>query len=242
VTQSSPTNRHLRKVRAVSPTVAWAVGDDGVIIHTADGGANWRLQNSATTEVLLGVGATSPDVAWVVSSRSIRKTVNGGATWAAQAPPASRWFPYSVVTMSDPYQCVVLRSGDGGASWTTSAPPRCAGLWGLHPASATSAWTAGQHVDSSPAVYRTTDGGGTWTDAATGFPAGTNAVLFAIGGAEGTLWAVGTRGSVTASHDGGVTWAPQVANTGDELWGVAASSRRRVWAVGQYGTILHATP
>src|SRR5262249_56356193 len=40
--QSSGTTARLRGVNAVSATVAWASGSDGVYLRTTDGGANWQ--------------------------------------------------------------------------------------------------------------------------------------------------------------------------------------------------------
>src|SRR5829696_7400493 len=50
-----PTGRTLNAVDMISPTEAWAVGQTGTIIHTADGGSNWAVQNSGTTEPLNAV-------------------------------------------------------------------------------------------------------------------------------------------------------------------------------------------
>ena len=52
-------------------------------------------------------------------------------------------------------------------------------------------------------------------------------------------WAVGARGSIIATEDGGGHWTPQTSSTSNDLLGVAfAADGRRGWAVGLNGSIL----
>ncbi|MFQ6007489.1 MAG: YCF48-related protein, partial [Candidatus Zixiibacteriota bacterium] len=46
--QTSGTSNDLRDVFFVDSKKGWAVGNSGVILYTADGGANWTVQNSNT--------------------------------------------------------------------------------------------------------------------------------------------------------------------------------------------------
>ena len=36
----------LRRIRALDPLTAWAVGESGTILHTVNGGATWKPQTS----------------------------------------------------------------------------------------------------------------------------------------------------------------------------------------------------
>lgn len=63
---SAPTARQLRGADACSGHV-WAVGDGGVVYHSADSGATWGLQTvPAGTPELWGIDALSPDLVWAV--------------------------------------------------------------------------------------------------------------------------------------------------------------------------------
>ena len=67
--QSSGTQNSLFSVAFVSPQVGWAVGDDGTILHTADGGQSWQAQSSGTQNSLLSVAFVSPQVGWAVGNK-----------------------------------------------------------------------------------------------------------------------------------------------------------------------------
>lgn len=60
----------------------WAVGNDGKIIHSADGGATWSAQTSNNINHLLGVFFLDAQKGWLVGGNgTIMKTTNGGQTW-----------------------------------------------------------------------------------------------------------------------------------------------------------------
>lgn len=56
--------------------------------------------------------------------------------------------------------------------------------------------------------------------------------------AEKTCWAVGDRGIIMATTDGGVTWTRQQSGTDNTLYSVIFVSPGRGWIVGHGGTIL----
>ena len=60
----------------------WAVGTDGKIAASADGGDTWTLQSTSTFVGLRGVWAVSPSRAWAVGDNgTVLRTTDGGATW-----------------------------------------------------------------------------------------------------------------------------------------------------------------
>ncbi len=65
----------------------WIVGGNGVIRHTADGGATtWTSQSSGTQYELLGVDFINANVGYACGRQGIIiATSNGGANWAAQS-------------------------------------------------------------------------------------------------------------------------------------------------------------
>ena len=52
-------------------------------------------------------------------------------------------------------------------------------------------------------------------------------------------WAVGARGPVCYSTDGGGTWEPQVISSQVPLYGIFFVSATHGWIVGGAGTVLH---
>ncbi len=63
----------------------YAVGTEGMIIKTTNGGANWALQSSGTPHLLSGVYFIDAITGYVVGELgTILKTTNGGINWFAQ--------------------------------------------------------------------------------------------------------------------------------------------------------------
>src|SRR5262245_5708215 len=90
-TQSSGTTTRLRGVSAVSETVAWASGNNGVYLKTTDGGVSWQAATVPGAEALdfRDVEAFDAETAYLLSigegERSrIYKTTDGGKHWQLQ--------------------------------------------------------------------------------------------------------------------------------------------------------------
>jgi photosystem II stability/assembly factor-like uncharacterized protein len=80
----------LRAVQFIDADVGWAVGDEGVIWKTIDGGTTWERQPTGVRGSLRSLYALSPLVVWVVG----REELPGGGSTA-----------------------VVLFTTDGGEKW-----------------------------------------------------------------------------------------------------------------------------
>ncbi|MBM3241900.1 hypothetical protein FJZ31_36985 [Candidatus Poribacteria bacterium] len=77
---------NFNDVHFVDARNGWAVGEDGVIAHTTDGGVTWTPQNSGTTNSLIGVDFVNANEGWIVGGNgTILHTINGGATWIPHA-------------------------------------------------------------------------------------------------------------------------------------------------------------
>ena len=96
------------------------VGNDGVILRTDDGGAQWNTLISPTQAILYDVSMLSSQEATTVgSSGTILRTFDGGQTWVRQSvPPAAQsatlWkvfvFPNnSAVCLGNEFGCIILR-------------------------------------------------------------------------------------------------------------------------------------
>ena len=49
----------------------WAVGANGTILHTSDGGAHWVKQNVATSHDFYGVSCVNATQGWATTSYAI---------------------------------------------------------------------------------------------------------------------------------------------------------------------------
>jgi photosystem II stability/assembly factor-like uncharacterized protein len=196
----------LRGVSAVSATVAWASGSNGVYLKTTDGGATWRAATVPEAEALdfRDVEAFDADTAYLLSigegDRSrIYKTTDGGRHWRLQFtnrnPKAffdalAFWDADRGVAVSDSVdgRFVVIKTTDGGANWKEipleKLPPALSGE-GAFAASGTCVVTQGRNnawiATTASRVLRSTDGGETWQVAVTPLPGGSSSAgIFSI--------------------------------------------------------------
>ena len=165
---------------------------------------------------------------------TILRTTNGGETWLPQSSPISDVSFLDVQFTSSKHGIIhfirngLLVSNDGGESWDVLE----GGMAGrdLYFVNADTGFVVGD------GIYRTTDGGRTWTEVLGDPGYRFNAVHFA--NASSGL-AVGLLGLIFHTRDGGLTWESQASSTGNTLWDVFLTSSDDGWVVGHSGTILH---
>ncbi|MHB8652574.1 MAG: carboxypeptidase regulatory-like domain-containing protein [Terriglobia bacterium] len=83
--QESGVKAHINDIAFSNPDDGWAVGQDGTILRTTDGGATWTKLPKPTGEDLVHVKATSNQQASVVTrGGQTFETTNGGKTWRSK--------------------------------------------------------------------------------------------------------------------------------------------------------------
>ena len=193
---------------------AWAVGRNGTIVATSDGGATWARQPSGTTSDLRSVDFVDAAEGWAVGGEVtpdepslVLHTTDGGATWTALPILPMSAYPTVVRFTDSDHGYIGSRSGvyattDGGATWT--------GLMGSSPASDLDFPTPSVgYVATGGSVEKTTDGGATWTTVMpygqpyTGQHTYVDFVDAQTGWVDGQYW----------TTDGGATWT-KVADPG----------------------------
>jgi photosystem II stability/assembly factor-like uncharacterized protein len=66
--QRHVTDAPLRAVQFIDRNEGWAVGDEGAVWHSIDGGANWERQNTSVRGSLRSVCFINPYTGWVVGN------------------------------------------------------------------------------------------------------------------------------------------------------------------------------
>jgi photosystem II stability/assembly factor-like uncharacterized protein len=239
-----PTRATLTAVTAVGERV-WAVGHDGVILHSPDGGLSWTLQRE---DVWVPPAADDFD--------ALPDPRQGAPLLDVLFLDADNGFAVGAYAM-------MLRTRDGGASWETLVVTSDDET-GDEPASADEAsdsWTFDADdltldAETDPhlngivrgpdgllfvvaergAVFRSRDDGQTWERQQLPYDGSMFGVL-SLG--EGHLLAYGLRGNMLESRDGGDSW--QALDTGTELslMGGANLAGGGWVVVGANGVVLH---
>ena len=129
----SPTTRFISKLVCLDSLTCWAAGDSGLIIHTSDGGVDWQIQNSQSSELIQDIFFLNFNLGWAVTTRFdsiygsyILKTTNGGEVWEKEFFSIENKFFHTIYFLdalngwvaggpSDAF----YRTTDGGVSWFT---------------------------------------------------------------------------------------------------------------------------
>lgn len=205
----------------------YVTGAFGTVLRTDDGGVSWSGIQTGITANLAGLRILgSPEAIVIGGECSARRSDNGGASFS-RLPFTSSDFgcgTTKLTSLSFPSTSVgylllgdgsVRRTTDGGQTFANRvAVPGTKATGAMGAVSANDIFFTGLDVGfavTGPAsgsggpgtIYRTTDGGGSWTLVAT-LPQGLNGVSFA-GSSAG--YAVGNGNLVSRSVDGGSTWS-----------------------------------
>ncbi|MFV8755023.1 WD40/YVTN/BNR-like repeat-containing protein [Nannocystaceae bacterium ST9] len=233
----SGTTASLYGLFASSSGTLYVVGTMGTVLHSGDGllfGAATPLSQKRLHAVW---GSGSGDVSAVGRSGSILRMGSPGGAWGAVASGIDRsinaiWGDGggSVYAVGD--KGILLSSLDNGKAWVSASiglGSNKHGIWGDHDhlfivgteghiervnrssLNVTSVWQSSRRLH------------GIWA-------AGPDA-----------LYAIGEKGLIVRSQNGGDTWAVAPSGTTQHLYGVGGRGPEDVYVVGRGGTILHST-
>ncbi len=86
-----PTANMLSGISFVNDSTGWIVGERGTLLHTADGGQTWDVQESGTDLWLMNVAFTDENTGFASGNNSmVIYTLDGGETW--QRMPGFQWY------------------------------------------------------------------------------------------------------------------------------------------------------
>jgi photosystem II stability/assembly factor-like uncharacterized protein len=213
-----------------------AVGNGGWLLETSNGGRDWvRKGLTGQSGGYAKLQFASPTHGWLSGDWGVSKTTDGGASW---------WTPTvnaGLINVSDFHFAdarhgwaisgsVLHRSTDGGDTWERLADLP---FWGKSIRFLDT--NVGVATGHDGAIYRTEDGGATWTSRPRDGFEEMNRIVFV--GAS-TAWAVGEYGSVMTSIDAGLTWTRVLVPPRVSLRDVWFTDPSHGWIVGDRGTVL----
>ena len=231
----------LYGVQFLSVTTGWTVGSNE-ILATDDGGIRWTVQYRARCADLSEVDFVDSEHGWAVGLTDLLVTTDGGRRWQQLHEPAwpvrsvhfvTRRIAYAVAggktfgslsPMAPWTGGVVLKTDDAGQSWTLLAAP--ADAQSVCFATPDDGW-----LGADGSVYRSHDGGKSWSLALKGYGLGQARPLAMVQCAgQKAGWAVldGPGGAMSqtphvAYHSDGGAWRPIFAELYFPYRGVAVS-------------------
>lgn len=154
----------LHDIHLLDSNTGCAVGENGVIFWTTDGGSNWVQKTSGTVRHLWGVFLLDANTAWAVGVRgAVLYTTNGGENWIAQGADTMYGFRKvfftdannGLISGGDNDNGIILHTTDGGNSWTTQYTGAATSLMSVHFTDADTGWAVG----NLGSIMHTTTGG-----------------------------------------------------------------------------------
>lgn len=209
----SPTSRTLFGID-VSGDTLYAVGENGTVAYSDDGGDTWQDGDSDVTDDLYDVSAISSTKAVAVGeSGTVIRTIDGGENWTEIEPDMNNAvhsdydlrsvrMASSTVGFAVGQYGVAIKTTDGGASWDEIDGPTGSldeSLNSVAFSSASILWVAGE----DGVIFKTTDGGTTWNAQTSG--TGENLVTIEFSDSSNG-WAVGDNRTFLRTTNGGTTW------------------------------------
>jgi photosystem II stability/assembly factor-like uncharacterized protein len=263
-----PASVALTGIHFPTPELGWAVGHDGLILHSSDGGLNWekQLDGHQLNEQIMAVAERiveqqraqlealqaeeEPDEYAIEDAEFMLDEAEFMLEGAMDDTSAGPVRPLLDVWFQDENTGFVLGSygmllytDNGGQTWELVSDnmdnPEAFHLNQIVPAPDGNLFIAGEYGY----VYRSTDGGHSWDSLQPGYEGsfyGLVVVRDEDGGYE--LLAYGLRGNLFSSTDKGETWAPLDSGTTITLMSGALLSDGTVFLAGHGGVILTRAP
>ncbi|MBN1446380.1 MAG: T9SS type A sorting domain-containing protein [Bacteroidetes bacterium] len=226
----------VNAVCAAVPSSAWAVGSDGLIMRTTNGGVNWTQLNSGTTTALFGVDDINGQTVIACGNGGlILRSTNGGDTWSTIASGTTVALN-GVDLLPGGIGYIVGASGrllkttNAGAGWYPVASGTLQSLFGVDFTDANN----GTVVGADGTAIGTTNGGYTWFVQQ---PWTLDALFHVV--REGHLGMLcGDGGTAAVTTDGGQSWTSVYPPTTEPLFHLVHPAPNEFAAVGANGVIM----
>jgi photosystem II stability/assembly factor-like uncharacterized protein len=199
------TDQNLQRIYFPDLSHGWAVGNNGAIVKTSDGGVTWVAQNSNTTDTLFDVYFSDSLHGWAVGRHGCMvKTDNGGTIWQKMLKRADirlikvKSGGKDTVIVISAFQ-LIFKSVNNGDTWETLMyPPN--NLMDASIINPQNIWL----LYFKGAIDKTTDGGTNWQRIRDTNGVFSSAYLFRLNDSIG--WSFDYKSGFRGTTDSGRTW------------------------------------
>ncbi len=225
----------LYDVKFVSALQGWAVGANGEILVTSDGGQVWSEQTSNSAAYLYSIFFIDENMGWVVGSNgTILHTTNGGINWVQQISGTTNNLYGLCFTDINNGLIVgeygtILKTENEGTTWFFSLSGTTSDLRDV---CFTDTYT-GTIVGSNGTILQTIDGGQNWLFQNSGTQDNLSGVLFTD---INHGWVISWEGEIFKTSDAGDNWSISfIAPTWDWYTDICSSDANTITVAGSFG-------
>jgi len=260
--QSTPTSAFLKSICFVDSLYGWAAGEEGVIIHTSDGGDHWDVQQSTTDNEISTIFFLNRDLGWAAAynyssppyGTLLLKTTNGGLNWEGEAYPEENYFITTILYFDSlngwmgarPH--ALLHTTNGGLSWQTAEVDTSTlaffPVLKIRFLNQQIGYASGGMHDIAGVIWRTYNGGQKWyaidpmyapSDEIYGLHIVDSLHVLATGGDPDFTYGV----SMLRTADGGNTWEYEEPGIQGSTYGLEFRTASEAWCpLGQLPKLL----
>lgn len=231
--ERSPVDVHLFGVAAVSANEAWTVGDYGLVLHTRDG-SSWEqvtlseevfADDNLLERIFNAVDFSDPRHGWIAGEfGTTLRTNDGGKTWVGDrtlVDTPNDIYLYDISAIDGERAAIsglagtVLTTQDGGQTWEPQRTGSSAGLFGV-------SWTDGRGgaaVGDRGEIFTREANPGRWIRPEQ--PRLFNWLADVDHADPNRIFAVGEKGLILRSEDGGLSWVQVAGAPPPPLGGVS---------------------
>lgn len=237
ILQKTPTSNKLSDVFFVNDNFGCAAGDSGTLLRTTNGGTLWSLITIDKSFSPKKIFFPSLSTGYIVGNNGkILKTSNGGIAWDTVASGTRNDFE-SVFFVNDSIgwavgKLIVLKTTDGGKNWVNQF--RFALGTDVHFTSL----NTGYVTTSNGVLFKTTNGGGTWTTDTIAANQSIKSISFAD---ANNGWVLSDFVKLRKTTNAGTIWNLISKGNIEQIRDVFFTDTSTGWAVGEAGTIMRTT-
>ncbi len=228
------------------------VTGQGEAIITNDGGTTWNVVKLPLDGIYRSTHFLNDNIGWVagaIGSGQVRifKTTDGGTNWIQQ-PNAPDTTKYDIFFISENvgwcigFNGFIIKTTDGGNNWFSQSNTSVSSVtfYGVEATDINNVFVVG----NANAILKSTDGGNSFSLYPQIFSNSTDyrAIKFPITGSSMIACAVGSKGRIAKTTDGGQSWASVYdPNNSVQMWSIAFNNSDVALASGSSSTLLRST-
>ena len=207
-----PQGNTLNDIDIINDQLAYAIGNRGTLLKTADGGENWQIKQTNSLADLKTITFINESNGWVCSDTAIIKTTDGGNSWINQL---TGFLYLNDIVFTNPNSGLavgkggnILKTTNAGETWQKITINWDYDFNSISFVNDTIGWVVGAFGK----IIKTTDGGETWTEQYLS-PTWTFTLVDFIDEENGWVIEPYASGRLFITTNGGSSWEVKILNT-----------------------------